>query len=116
MGQNEHRQPNLNRIPVAAAAAAAALHSRAANQTPPELRAAAAAAAAAVVLTEQGCLATAVDLADQRLVQTACECVVHQRKKKAQRHGDWHELAVEWPVRASGSETQASFATLSWQI
>ena len=77
-GLTEHRQQGVSRIP---AAAAAALHSGAANQTPRVLRAVVAAAAAAVTLTGPGCSATAVDLADQRLVQTAGECVAQHRKK-----------------------------------
>ncbi len=36
----------------------------------------------------------------------------HEVKKQWQ-HGDWHELAAEWPARASESETQASFAAQS---
>ena len=68
VGLTEHTQQDVNRT----AAAAAALDSVTAKQTPPVLGAVA--AAAAVPLTAPGCLATAVHLADQRLVQTAGEC------------------------------------------
>ena len=87
----EHSQQDVNRIP---AAAAAALYSVTEAQTPRVLTAVA--AAAAVMLTGPGCLATAVDSADQRLAQTAGECIVQGRKKtKVRKHGDWHELAAE---------------------
>ena len=86
----EHSQQDVNRT---AAAAAAALYSVTEAQTPPVLKAAA--AAAAVMLTGPGCLATAVDLADERVVQTAGECVAQRRRKTVRKHGDWHELAAE---------------------
>jgi len=40
-------------------------------------------------------------------------CSQKQKVKQQWQHGDWHELAAEWPARASESETQASFAAQS---
>ena len=40
-------------------------------------------------------------------------CSQKQKVKKQWQHGDWHELAAEWPARAFESETQASFAAQS---
>lgn len=110
MGLTEHSQQDISRT----AAAAASLHSVTAKQTRPVIRAVAA-AAAAVLLTGPGCLATAVDLTDQRLVQTAGACVARRRKKRVRKHGDWHVLAAEWPAPAAESETRAFFAAPSWQ-
>ncbi len=43
--------------------------------------------------------------------QSRQSCSQQQKVKK--QHGDWHELAAEWPARAFESETQASFAAQS---